>query len=101
MHERARAVTAMPGRGHRLHWAAGQGRGVRIFRGRLERLVCGGENTLHEARFGALQSMAVWRARVGVATVRKVGVLASLARGIGVPPRVPPPRAAATRRQPE
>ncbi len=97
MHERARAVAAMPGRGQRFHWTGGQRRGVRNSLGRLGLPVCGGENTLHEAGFGALQSTAVWRAWVGVATVDKSGVWATLARGIAVAP----PRAAATRRQTE
>jgi hypothetical protein len=45
MHERARAVTAMPGRGHRFHWAGGQPMGVRMSLGRLGFLVGGAEHT--------------------------------------------------------
>lgn len=95
MHERARAVTAMPGRGHRFHWAGGQPRGVRMSLGRLGLPLCRAESTLRGAGFGALRRTAVWRARAGVAAVGQRGGLVPVARGRAVSP---PHAAAAAQR---
>lgn len=84
MHERARAVSATPGRGHPSARAAGPRRRVRVSFGRPGLPARGANATLHGAGFGALRRSAVWRARAGVATVSQRGVLAPVAHGRAV-----------------